>query len=396
VTGVLFLPKESMLMTTAAPAKPAFSKGLAGVIAAQTELSSVDGQNGILTYHGINIDELAGAALYEEVAYLLLHGKVPNRGELQSFQAQLVANRALPQPVYAHIIEQAPRTATPMDVLRTAVSALAFYDPETEDLLTEATLRKSMRLIAQFPTIVAAIQRARTGKPVVAPDAGLEHAANFLYMLTGARQSDLENQAMNLYLVLLADHSLNASTFTARVAASTNADLHSAITAALGSLKGNLHGGAAEATMNMLLEIGSNDQVDAFVDRAFQTKRKIMGIGHRIYKSGDPRAKHLLEWARRMETAQGKGAQYVDMALGVEQAVLRHRELYPNVDFFSAPMLYYLGIPTELDTCVFAASRISGWCAHIIEQYRDATLIRPGAEYVGPKDQHYLPLDQRG
>jgi citrate synthase len=201
---------------------------------------------------------------------------------------------------------------------------------------------------------------------------------------------------MNLYLVLLADHSLNASTFTSRVAASTNADIHSAVSAGVGALKGNLHGGAAEATMNMLLEIGPMDQVDPFVDQAFATKRKIMGIGHRIYKTGDPRTKHLLNAARQLEEAQGQGAQFVDMALGVEKAVLRHRELYPNVDFFSAPLLYYLGIPTELDTCVFAASRIAGWSAHVLEQYGDATLIRPGAEYIGPQDQPCTPLNERG
>jgi citrate synthase len=216
-----------------------------------------------------------------------------------------------------------------------------------------------------------------------------------MYMLHGEMKSLLENEAMNLYLVLLADHSLNASTFTARVASSTNADLHASITAALGALKGNLHGGAAEATMNMLLEIGSLGQVDSFVDRAFETKRKIMGIGHRIYKSGDPRAKHLLEWASRMEQAQGKGADYVNMERAVEKAVLRHRELYPNVDFFSAPLLYYLGIPTALDTCIFAASRVAGWTAHVIEQYKDATLIRPNAEYVGSRQETFVPLARR-
>jgi citrate synthase len=200
---------------------------------------------------------------------------------------------------------------------------------------------------------------------------------------------------MNLYLVLLADHSLNASTFTARVASSTNADLHAAVTAAIGALKGNLHGGAAEATMNMLVEVGTLDKVDSFVDNAFVTKRKIMGIGHRIYKHGDPRAQHLLEWARKMEAAEGQGRQYVDMAMGVEQAVLRHKELYPNVDFFSAPMLYYIGIPIDLDTCVFAVSRAVGWTAHVIEQYNDAALIRPAAQYVGPTDQPFIPLAER-
>jgi citrate synthase len=380
---------------SAAPAAPStFSKGLVGVIGAQTELSSVDGQNGVLTYRGINIDDLAGRALYEEVAYLLFYGRLPTGAELADFQKQLAANRDLPGPVRDHI-QGAPTSATPMDVLRTAVSALAYHDPETEDISIEATQRKAVRLVAKFPTIVAAIHRHNQGQPVVEADPGLGHAANFLRMLHGKPQSDLENQGMNLYLVLLADHSLNASTFTARVAASTNADLHSAITAAIGALKGNLHGGAAEATMNMLLEIGSLDAVEPFVARAFETKRKIMGIGHRIYKTGDPRAKHLLEWARRMEQAQGRGQNYVDMALGVEKAVLSHRELYPNVDFFSAPMLYYLGIPPTLDTCVFAVSRSAGWAAHVVEQYKDATLIRPGADYIGPRQQAYVPIDER-
>jgi citrate synthase len=282
-----------------------------------------------------------------------------------------------------------------MDVLRTAVSALAFYEPAVDDISVEATQQKGIRITAQFPTVVAAIHRTRGGLPIVAPDPRLSHAENFLAMLLGEKQSPLENEAMNLYFVLLADHSLNASTFTARVVASTNADLHSAVTAAIGALKGNLHGGAAEATMNTLLEIGSLDKVDAFVDNAFKTRRKIMGIGHRIYKSGDPRAKHLLEWARKMEAAEGKGRNYVDMAVAVEQAVLRHKELYPNVDFFSAPMLYYIGIPVDLDTCVFAISRVAGWTAHVIEQYRDAALIRPAAQYVGPTDQPFSSLQQR-
>ena len=373
---------------------PAFVKGLAGVVAAQTALSSVDGVNGVLTYRGINIHDLAGRATYEEVAYLLLHGSLPTASQLAQFNKELAANREPPKPVL-DLIKSTPKDAVPMDALRTAVSALAFYEKDVDDISIEATLRKGLRLTAQFPTVVAAIHRARNGQPIVAPDPNLSHAENFLYILHGEKQSQLKNDAMNLYLVLLADHSLNASTFTARVVASTNADLHAAVTAALGALKGNLHGGAAEATMNMLLEIGSNDQVDSFVDNAFETKRKIMGIGHRIYKSGDPRAKHLLEWARKMETAEGKGHTYVDMAVGVEKAVLRHRELYPNVDFFSAPMLYYTGIPVNLDTCVFAISRVAGWTAHVIEQFNDAALIRPAAQYIGPVDQAYTPVADR-
>jgi citrate synthase len=373
---------------------PAFVKGLVGVVAAQTALSSVDGQNGILTYRGLNIHDLAGKARYEEVAYLLFYGQLPNRSEFESFQKELTAQRGLPQPVLDQIAS-APRTATPMDVLRSAVSMLSYFDAETEDISIEATLRKAVRLTAQFPTLVAAIHRARGGQPFITPDATLDHAQNFMYLLHGEPKSQLETDALNLYLVLLADHSLNASTFTARVASSTNADLHAAITSAIGALKGNLHGGAAEATMNTLLEVGALEKVEAFVDNAFATKRKIMGIGHRIYKHGDPRAKHLLEWARKMEAAQGRGARYVDMALGVEQAVLRHKELYPNVDFFSAPMLYYLGVPPALDTCVFAVSRVAGWSAHVVEQYRDATLIRPAAEYIGPQATAYVPLAQR-
>jgi citrate synthase len=380
---------------TTAPAAPAFVKGLIGVVAAQTALSSVDGQNGILTYRGYNIHDLAGRTAYEEIVHLLFYDRLPNEKELAGLRAELAANRKVPRQVLEHVYA-APRKATPMDVLRSAVSMLAYYDKETEDLSPEATLRKGVRLVAQFPTLVAAIHRARKGKAPLAPRARLNHAENLMYMLHGEVKSQLENDAMNLYLVLLTDHSLNASTFTARVAASTNADLHAAISAALGSLKGNLHGGAAEATMNMLLEIGDVDSVDAFVDRAFDTRRKIMGIGHRIYKTGDPRAQHLLEWASKMEHAQSKDLDYVNMALAVEKAVLRHRELYPNVDFFSAPLLYYLGVPTALDTCIFAVSRIAGWTAHVLEQYKDATLIRPSAEYVGSRQETFEPLAQRG
>lgn len=379
-------------MTTATAS--AFSKGLVGVIAAQTTLSSVDGQNGILTYRGYNIHDLAGRTSYEEIVHLLLLGRLPNAAELAAFSAELASQRKVPSQVMEHIYA-APRKATPMDVLRTSVSMLSYYDKETEDISIEATQRKGLRLVAQFPTLVAAIHRARKGKEPLAPKVKLGHAANLMYMLHGEGKTQLENDAMNLYLVLLADHSLNASTFTARVASSTNADLHAAVSAALGSLKGNLHGGAAEATMNMLLEIGDSATVDAFVDNAFVTKRKIMGIGHRIYKTGDPRAQHLLAWASKMEAAQGKGQDYVNMAQRVEQAVLRHRELYPNVDFFSAPLLYYLGVPTALDTCIFAVSRVAGWTAHVLEQYKDATLIRPNAEYLGDKQQPFVPLAQR-
>lgn len=371
-----------------------FVKGLAGIVAAQSSLSSVDGTNGVLTYRGINIHDLAHGTQFEEVIYLLWYGKLPNAAELSGLKKELVAERGLTRPI-VDLVRSFPRQAVPMEALRTAVSALSFYDPETEDISPEATLRKGLRLTAKFPTIVAAFHRIRRGKEPVAPEASLDHAANFLYMLGGNAPDSLNTRALNLYLALLADHSLNASTFTARVVSSTNGDLHSAVTAALGALKGNLHGGAAEATMNMLLEIGAVDRVDAFVDNSFATKRKVMGFGHRIYKTGDPRVRHLQAMARQMEEAAGKDQKYVDMALAVERAVQRHKELYPNVDYFSAPTLYYTGIPIDLDTCVFAISRIAGWTAHVLEQYADATLIRPAAQYVGPTNVKFVPLAAR-
>jgi citrate synthase len=354
----------------------------------------VDGTNGVLTYRGINIHDLAPESQFEEVIYLLWRGKLPNAAELDGLKRELASERKLPKQVI-DLMRSFPKKAGPMEALRTAISAMAFYDPETEDISPEATLRKAARLTAKFPTVVAAIHRLRKGKEPVPPKPSLGHAANFLYMLTGEAPDELRSNALNAYLVLLADHSLNASTFTARVVSSTNGDLHSAVTAAIGALKGNLHGGAAEATMRMLLEIGSMDQVDSFVDKAFATKRKIMGFGHRIYKTGDPRARHLLALARTMEAAAAKDEDYVDMAMAVEQAVLRHRELYPNVDYFSAPTLYYTGIPIDLFTCVFAISRVSGWAAHVLEQYADAALIRPTGEYVGPRDVPFVALKDR-
>ncbi len=376
---------------TPAP-KPAFVKGLDGVVAVQTYISMVDGPNSKLTYRGIDVNELAKDANYEEVAFLLLHGHLPNKGEFADFNARLVANRWLPAPLY-DLLRTLPRDTVPMEALRTAVSALSFYDPEIEDISIEATQRKAVRLIAQFPTICAAYQRIREGKDPIAPTARLTHAANTLHML-GLQQDPEMIEAMDAYYILLADHGMNASTFTGRVVASTQADLHSSITAAMAALKGPLHGGANEATMNMLLEIDDPGKVDAFVDNAFATKRKIMGIGHRIYKNGDPRSVQLNAWAERLGHKTGK-IKYFNMAHKVAEAVLRHRELYPNVDFYSAPMMYYIGIPIDLFTPMFACSRVAGWSAHVIEQYKDNVLIRPQSEYIGPSDQHFVPIRER-
>jgi citrate synthase len=378
---------------TTTPSKPPFVKGLDGVVAVQTEISSVDGPGSTLCYRGINVHELAETATYEEVAYLLLHGKLPSRGELADFNARLVANRWLPAPMM-DLLKSLPRDTVPMEALRTAVSALSFYDPEIEDISIEATQRKAVRLIAQLPTLCAAYEALRKGKSPIAPNPRLSHAANTLLMLGANHQDPDMVRAMDLYYILLADHGMNASTFTARVVSSTQSDLHSAISSAFAALKGPLHGGANEATMYMLQEIDQPNRVDMWVDNAFATKRKIMGIGHRIYKNGDPRSTHLIAWAEKLGRKLGQ-VKWYDMSRMVENAVLRHRDLHPNVDFYSASMMYYVGVPIDLFTPMFACSRVAGWCAHVIEQYKDNVLIRPQSEYVGPTDQHYVPLSER-
>jgi citrate synthase len=375
------------------PPKPAFVKGLAGVVAVQTEISSVEGPTSTLLYRGINIHELAERAQYEEVAYLLLYGRLPNASELADFNFRLVANRWLPAPLYDWL-RALPHDTIPMEVLRTGISALSFFDPEIQDISFEATQRKSIRLIAQLPILCAAYHRIRNNLQPIAANPRLSHAANALYMLSGQDPDPDFVTALNAYFVLLADHGMNASTFTARVVASTQADLHSAITSALAALKGPLHGGANEATMLALMEIGEVDHVDAWVDEAFAQKRKIMGFGHRIYKNMDPRARHLNFWAEKLGRKVDM-PKYYEMSLKLALSVLRHRELYPNVDFYSASMLYYTGIPIDLFTPMFACARVAGWCAHVVEQYKDNALIRPQSEYIGPRDVHYTPLAER-
>ncbi len=376
-----------------APAKPAFVKGLAGVVAVQTAISSVDGPTSTLLYRGVSIHELAERALYEEVAYMLLYGRLPNAAELADFNFRLVANRWLPAPMY-DLLRQLPRDTVPMEVLRSSVSALAFFDPEIEDVSPEATQRKAIRLIAQLPIICAAYHRIRNGLEPIVANPRLSHAANALYMLSGTEPDKDFVAALNAYYVLLADHGMNASTFTARVVASTQADLHSAVTSALAALKGSLHGGANEATMLALIEIGEVDNVDTWVDEAFASHRKIMGFGHRIYKNMDPRARHLNYWAEKLGRKVNQ-PKYYEMSLKMALSILRHRELYPNVDFYSASMLYNLGIPIDLFTPMFACSRVAGWSAHVVEQYADNALIRPQSEYVGPRDMHYNPIAER-
>ncbi len=368
------------------------AKGLEGVIALESAISTII--DSTLIYRGISIDELADNATYEEVVYLLWYGHLPTARALEEFQQQLAANRTVPAPVLDFLRTQ-PAQADTMDVLRTAVSLLALYDPETADMSTEANLRKGMRLVGQFPTIVAAMGRLRQGLEPLAPRSDLTAAANFLYMLHGREPDPLAIRAFDEALVLHADHELNASTFALRVAASTLADLHTAVVAALAALKGPLHGGANERVMEMLERIGDVSRAEAYIREALARRERIMGFGHRVYKHGDPRARHLRELSRLLADRSGDRRWY-EISVRIEELMLQLKNLYPNVDFYAASVYRYLGIPTELFTPIFSCSRVAGWVAHTLEQYQDNRLIRPRAEYTGPLGLHYVPLDQRG
>jgi citrate synthase len=369
------------------------SEGLEGVVVTDSRICFVDGIEGRLLYQGYDIHDLAGGASFEEVAYLLWHGDLPTRAQLDALTRDLTQARTLPEPVVS-LLRSVPTDALPMDVLRTAVSMLGPYDPDAKDNSMEASVRKSIRVTAQVATIVAAIGRLRAGKPPVAPDPTLGHAANFLYMLWGAPADAESVRAVDIALVLHADHELNASTFSARVTAATLADMHSAITSAIGTLKGPLHGGANENVMRLLLKIGDAANAVPTASRMLAAKQKIPGFGHRVYKTEDPRATHL----RRMSEVLGRQhgqPQWFEISRAIEQYMLREKRIYANVDFYSASVYYALGIPIELFTPVFAVSRISGWTAHVLEQYADNRLIRPRAEYTGPRRRAFVPIDQR-
>lgn len=373
-------------------------KGLEGVIVAQTYSSKIDGQNGRLFYRGIPIEEFVeNKALYEEVVYLLWYGRLPTWEELDQFREQLAEERPLPDQIMDAIREY-PRSADPMVVLRTTVSLMAMYDENPDDLSPDNLRRIAARLLARFPTILAAFHRLRQGLEPVAPRKDLSHAANYLYMLNGEEPGPRSVEGVNAYLVLLADHGMNASTFTARVVAGTQADMYGAVTAAIASLKGPLHGGAPPRVMATLEKIGSPENAERFVEEALERKERIMGIGHRVYKTWDPRAKILREMAKNIAEETGN-KKWFEIAYALEQAAvsrLASKGLYTNVDFYTAPLLYSLGVPVDLMTPTFAVSRIAGWCTHLMEQYADNRLIRPRAEYVGPVDQHYVPIDRRG
>jgi citrate synthase len=371
-------------------------KGLEGVTATNSGICYIDGDQGVLAYRGIDIHELADNSSFEECCYLLWFGRLPNRSELQELKLNLARERKLDGSIVG-LLRQAPKHALPMDVLRTIVSALSFYDPEEKVNDAEANLRKSIRLTSQIALIVATYDRIRKGKPVVEPDRSLSHAANFLYQLTGQIPSPTAERALDVALILHADHELNASTFAARVVAATLSDMHSAITAAIGALKGPLHGGANEAVFRILESIDASgaDPVD-FAKGMLAQKKKIPGFGHRVYRTEDPRATHLRTMSRDLGNSSGV-PKWFEISRRIEEFVVSNRKLNANVDFYSASMYHTLGIDIDLFTPVFAVSRISGWTAHVMEQLGDNRLIRPRAEYEGPiYPNKYVPMDRRG
>jgi citrate synthase len=370
-------------------------KGLAGVVAANSGICWIDGDAGVLAYRGIDIHELAEQSTFEETTYLLWFGQLPRPAELKEFNKRLADARVL-DPKIIDLLRSFPKSATPMEVLRTAVSALSFYDPDESDNEHDANVSKSFRLTSQIAMLVAAYDRLRKGKPVVEPDPSLSHAANFLWMLNGEKPSATATKTFDLALILHADHELNASTFAARVIAATLSDIHSAITGAIGALKGPLHGGANEAVMRMLFAIDKegSDPVD-YVAKLLAQKKKISGFGHRVYHTEDPRATHLRKMSEELGESSGN-AKWFKMSRAIEKHVLAEKKLNANVDFYSASTYTILGIDLDLFTPIFAVSRISGWAAHVIEQLDDNRLIRPRAEYIGPEyPSPYIPIEKR-
>ncbi|GAA1001672.1 citrate synthase [Acrocarpospora macrocephala] len=368
------------------------TKGLADVVAASTALSDIDGKAGRLFYRGYDIHDLAGRTTFEETAHLLQHGKLPNREQLAAYGDELVRGRKLGNLVQANVAEIAEKQE-PMEALRTLVSLASADDPDKDSNAADANLRKAARLTAQQPLLVARYHASRTGTEIPEPDPELSIAANFLLQITGRLPSDREVEIFDECLVLHADHTMNASTFAARVCAATLSDMHSAVVAAIGTLKGPLHGGANEQVMRTLESLDSTGVAQAVRDK-LAAHEKIMGFGHRVYKVEDPRATHLRAMSRELGEASGDDT-YYRMSKEMEEVVLAEKGLYPNVDFFAATVYHYLGIPTDLFTPVFSVSRMAGWTAHVIEQHADNRLIRPDSEYIGERDQKWTPIDER-
>lgn len=383
----------SVIITSGQEEKAAV-RGLEGVVAAETSVSYVDGIHGRLLYQGYDIHDLADKTTFAEVVFLLWRRRLPTRAELEAFSAELVAEMRLPSQVL-EMLKLTPPNSHPMAVLRTAVSMLANFDPDVENLSAEANWRKAKRLVAQVPTIIADLHRIRSGQPVLSPDPRLGISANFLYMLRGVPPTGLESEAMRELMVLHADHELNASTFAARVIASTLSDMHSALAGALGALKGSLHGGANQRVMEMVLDIGNVEMVQSYIAGMLENKKRIMGFGHRVYRTEDPRSPHLKKYSELLCKSTGQEHLY-EISRRIEQAVMAAKGIYPNVDFYSATVQHALGIPPEYFTAVFAASRTAGWIAHIMEQYADNRLIRPTSRYTGDMGLSFVPIDQRG
>jgi citrate synthase len=377
-----------------APEIPGLVRGLEGVIAAPTAICDLDGINGRLAYGGYDIEDLAANATFEEVVYLLWNGSLPTTGQLAGLREDLAATRDIPEPLVA-AMRLYPRPAVSMAALRAAVGQIGLYDPESEELTAAALRRISLRLTARMATIVATYQRLQWGRPIIPPRADLDHAANFLYMLTGEEADPRDSRALDVTLILYAEHEMNASSFAARVTASTLSDLYSAVTSGVGTIKGPLHGGAGEAVMRTLEEIGDEANLEPFVMQALAARRRFMGFGHRVYKNGDPRAAILMGMAEEACARHGEDKWY-RMSRKLHDIVYREKRLLPNVDFYSASLLQALGIPMELNVPIITIARIAGWTAQLFEQYADNRIFRPRAGYVGPGRRPYVPIGQRG
>ena len=371
----------------------AATAGLRGVVAAQSAIGDVNGEEGKLIYQGYDIHDLAENSTFEEVIFLLWNGRLPTQVELEELSSAIRENYEPPKQVI-ELMKQYPKESDPMDVLRTAVSSLDLYDPKGQGTDRESAVGAAVRITAQIGTIAAAWDRIRNGKDVVAPDKSLGIADNFLYMLRGDKADAEEARMFDIALILHADHELNASTFTTRVVAGTLADMYGCVTAGIAALAGPLHGGANTAVMKMLIEIDDPAKIDAWLDDALANKRKIMGIGHAVYKTEDPRATWLRKFSKQMSDKKGE-TKWFEMSQRIEQLMHEKKGMYPNVDFYSASTYYLMGIPLDLFTPIFAVSRISGWTGHILEQYANNKLIRPRAEYIGKRDQKYVPIGER-
>lgn len=370
--------------------------GLEDIVASTSSICFIDGHQGRLIYRGIDIHDLVEYSSFEEVTYLLWHGKLPTQDELAQLCRGLSANRNIHSDVIA-LMKTIPKGQNPMSVLRTMVSLLSAYDADSEDNSNEANMRKSIRLVAKMATVVAAFERIRKGQDVIPPDPKLSQAANFLYMLRGETPDKRDEKIIDICLILHADHEFNASTFSGRVTAATMSDIYSAITSAIGTLKGPLHGGANEEVMKMLIQIGEASKAEEYIESALAAKQKIMGFGHRVYKTEDPRVRHLRSVSQELAEKSGN-LKWYQISHKVEEVMVRHlgsKGIYPNVDFYSASVYYMMGIPIDLFTPIFAISRVSGWTAHILEQYANNRLIRPISEYVGAMDVPYVSIQNR-